>query len=144
MIFKIRNLLFCCVALLMAGCSQTTSVEGTATFNGQPIASGAISFRAADGKGPSFGTQIVDGKYRVKQATVGQRIAILVAIDESKVVSSRAEADQLMKEARAAGKDPSKAVADSVDMFTAEAEGNSRTVEIVEGAQTIDFEITTK
>lgn len=143
MIFKNRSLLFCCVALLFVGCTQTTSVEGTATFNGQPIASGAISFRAADGRGPSFGAEIVDGKYQVEKVTGGEKIAILSAIDESKVVKSRADAERIMSEARAAGRDPSKAIPDSVDMFNAEAEGNSRTVEIVDGAQTLDFEITT-
>jgi hypothetical protein len=58
--------------LALPGCggARPAEVEGTVTYDGQPIPAGAISFVAAAGQGPSGGGTILDGKYQV-QAKVG-------------------------------------------------------------------------
>ena len=53
-------LLFC------LGCGGAhVTIEGAATFDGQPIESGSIVFEPADGKGASTGGKIADGRYSV-------------------------------------------------------------------------------
>jgi hypothetical protein len=64
---KVRSLLqlFCGAFLIVAtGCGgKTFQVEGTVEMDGKPVDSGSISFDPADGKGPSFGGVITDGKF---------------------------------------------------------------------------------
>ena len=40
-------------------------VAGTATVDGKPIYRGSLSFRSASGSGPSMGTGISDGQFRM-------------------------------------------------------------------------------
>ena len=41
-------------------------IEGTVTYNGEPVQWGSITLRPTPGtKGPAAGTDIVDGKYRI-------------------------------------------------------------------------------
>jgi hypothetical protein len=58
--------------LVMSGCGgpdNRAEVSGSISFNGQPLASGSISFVPAEGnKGPSSGGSIVDGRYSVPRA----------------------------------------------------------------------------
>lgn len=134
--------LLVCLASLSVGCDSTTSVSGTVTVNGEPVKKGSISFRPEDGKGPSFGGMIIDGSYDIADAKTGTKIAVVSAIDEGKVVKSRAEAEAMIEKARAEGKQPFEAM--KVDIITPMSEGNSRTVEITEGAQVLDFAISSK
>lgn len=66
--YSTRLLAVATVALassLLAGCGGgTASVEGTASFNGEPIADGSINFVSDQGKAQAGGT-IKDGKYTV-------------------------------------------------------------------------------
>jgi hypothetical protein len=50
----------------VAGCGKPGGVvvEGTVSCNGAPADSGSVTFNPADGKGPSVGAPITDGKYR--------------------------------------------------------------------------------
>jgi hypothetical protein len=59
--------------LSVAGCggSATGEVSGTAAFEGVPIEDGSITFFPADGKGPTAGDLIKNGKYHVKNVPVG-------------------------------------------------------------------------
>jgi hypothetical protein len=54
--------------LLVVGCADRTTgeVSGTITFDGQPVEAGGITFLPADGKAPTAGGQITDGKYKVR------------------------------------------------------------------------------
>ncbi|MDY3561384.1 hypothetical protein R5W23_002661 [Gemmata sp. JC673] len=50
----------------LAGCGGGgASVEGTVTFNGEPVEEGGINFVPADGKGTKMGAEIKNGKYAV-------------------------------------------------------------------------------
>lgn len=52
------------LAAVFAGCGGSRmTVEGTVTFDGQPIPEGSIVFDAADGRGQAAGGKIKDGKY---------------------------------------------------------------------------------
>ena len=54
------------VLLACAGCGRRgVPVTGEITFNGQSVPMGAISFEPADGKGPTTGGRIIDGKYEL-------------------------------------------------------------------------------
>lgn len=49
-----------------AGCGGgAASVEGTVSFNGEPVDDGGINFVPADGKGTKAGAEIKGGKYTV-------------------------------------------------------------------------------
>ena len=60
------------IAGLIAGCGPSESkrnpVTGTVTWKGQPVKSGTINFRSADGKHVATGT-IVDGKYEIPKVS---------------------------------------------------------------------------
>jgi hypothetical protein len=53
-------------AALWVGCGGgKASIEGTVTFDGQPVEKGQIVLEPADGKGPVDGGSIENGKYRL-------------------------------------------------------------------------------
>jgi hypothetical protein len=56
--------LLCLVFLPGCGSGQV-EVEGTVTYDGQPLKAGTIAFMPADGKGRKGGGTILDGKYHV-------------------------------------------------------------------------------
>jgi hypothetical protein len=62
-------------ALLAApGCSgepKVAEVSGTVMVDGKPIDKGTISFFPVDGKGQTAGGEIKDGKYSVKDVSIG-------------------------------------------------------------------------
>jgi hypothetical protein len=59
----------------LAGCGGKgrVAVEGTVTYDGQPIQAGSIAFLAAEGQGVNTGGAIVDGKYAIA-ADVGPKM----------------------------------------------------------------------
>lgn len=80
----------CCLllgGLLAVGCetgSKTVQVEGTASFEGQPIANGEIQFQSDGGDGTMAGSPIKDGKFAFK-ATPGQKKVMITATKEEGV-----------------------------------------------------------
>jgi hypothetical protein len=74
-----------CVALV--GCSQSNmgTVAGSVTVDGEPAKVGAISFFAVDGRAPTAGAPIVDGKF---SAQVNPGVC-MVQIRVSKVVGRK-------------------------------------------------------
>jgi hypothetical protein len=76
-------------AAAAAGCGGPAAgeVAGLVTLDGTPVGSGAISFIPADGKAPTAGGAIVDGKYNVANVPVG---TAKVVINGSKVVGKKA------------------------------------------------------
>lgn len=69
------------VALVVAvGCGpRTSTVSGTVTFNGEAVATGAISFFPTDGKGSPAGGLIKDGRYSVSGMMPGEKTVQLSA-----------------------------------------------------------------
>lgn len=74
--------LFACLILGSLGCSSNTSapdmhvVQGTVTFDGQPIEAGRILFRQTEGDGRAYSTEIVDGSYKLEVKEGPSEIAI--------------------------------------------------------------------
>jgi hypothetical protein len=135
--FKLALLATICT---VSGCSQETSISGTVTFNGEPIERGSIRFVSTEKQGPTFGAVIRNGKYTVEKAVPGPKVATIQAMNEKAVPTSSAELEQMAEQAEATGK----AVSDTIDplaLIPPDAEGNSQTVEIKEGPQTLDFHL---
>jgi len=80
---------FVAAVALTVGCSgdgQYGEVSGTVTYDGKPIEDGQIKFTSADGKGPTAGDVIKDGKYAAKKVPVG---GMRVSISGSKVTGKK-------------------------------------------------------
>lgn len=89
-LFQISSRISVLVALaIVVGCSQDDpnrgEVKGMVLVDGQPTASGSISFSPIDGNAPSSGGKIKDGQFSVKAATG----TVKVAIRAPKVVGER-------------------------------------------------------
>ena len=65
-VFRVAALL---TTVALAGCADAppaaVEVSGSATYDGQPIASGIISFVPLDSERPPGGAAITDGRYRL-------------------------------------------------------------------------------
>lgn len=78
----------CLVPTLMFGCGggsdgpARTAIHGTVTLDGIPLKTGEISFRPADGKGPTDAAQIQDGAFRL-QGTSGSKLVQITSYQES-------------------------------------------------------------
>ena len=74
----------------LVGCGDggppTGDISGKVSYDGKPIEDGAITFLAADGKAPTAGTTIKDGKYTALKVPVGK---VKVQITGSKVVGQK-------------------------------------------------------
>lgn len=117
------------VIACVLGCNQSTTVSGQVTLNGEPVQKGSISFRPIDGLGKSCGSMIEDGRYFVDDASPGRRVAVVTAVDTEKLARTR---EDFLKPRRQA---------EMVDIISPSDEGNSQSVVISKGAQTLDFAI---
>ena len=82
-----RQILFFSLCVAFIGCSRSDmgSVTGSVTVDGEPAKVGAISFFAVDGRAPTAGAPIVDGKFTA-QVKPG---VCMVQIRVSKVVGKK-------------------------------------------------------
>jgi hypothetical protein len=68
--------------ILATGCGDgRVRVSGTVRFEGAPVEEGIISFEPVDGKGPTTGGSITDGRYDLTgdaRATEGEKIVRIV------------------------------------------------------------------
>lgn len=111
------------VLLTAVGCGGPPSVSGVVTYEDKPIEKGSISFSPADGHGTPVGGMIRDGEYRIENAVTGkQRVAI--SGYEIPPVPPGSNAPVYTKE-----------------IVPPNAVGNGQEVEIVPGAQTMDFHL---
>ena len=58
-------------AFCVAGCGQEDAVSGKVTYNGEPVDKGSVTFTSADGSGPGFGAQVVNGEYKAEKVRLG-------------------------------------------------------------------------
>jgi len=58
------------------GCAKSggVTVSGTVTFDGRPVEEGYITLSPADGKGPSAGGPIKEGKFSISGVLPGEKI----------------------------------------------------------------------
>jgi hypothetical protein len=132
--------LFLVLALLASACSRTCVVSGEVTYEGQPVNDGTITFLPADGKGPSAGGPIKQGKFEVQGLAPGPKVVEVIATKPVNFARSSEEMAKRYDAAKARG-DPSGLI-DPADVIPADAQGNRVTIEIKPGRQTHDFRLT--
>lgn len=120
-------------AFLGCGNSQLATVEGTVTFDNQPVEQGSIIFEPADGVGPTAGGDIVNGRYRLageQGVAPGQKIV--------RIIGMRKTGQQVET-------DPGGPLVDDVEMFIPAEynQSSSLQVEVPPGQVTHDFDLTT-
>ena len=124
---------------IAAGCSSSAAVSGSVSYEGQPVANGAIAFLPEDGRGPTCGGPIVEGRYRVEKATPGKKIVQIVGVKAVRFARSSEEMERAAKEA--AKKGDASGIIERADVIAADAEGNNSVVELTLGEQTLDFQL---
>jgi hypothetical protein len=74
------NLSFILVFLLLVGCGKSNvgTVQGTVMVDGSPAKEGSIAFFPVDGKSPTAGAEIRDGRYSAQVPLGSSRIEIRV------------------------------------------------------------------
>ena len=74
-------LVFCGLCSVLVGCSDGLArVDGTVTFNGEPISRGMINLEPVDGAGQVVGSAIEGGKYRIDKVLPGEKIVRISAV----------------------------------------------------------------
>lgn len=123
-----------------AGCGKSpTTVQGTVTFDGQPVANGSIVFEPADGAGPTAGGQIVQGKYQLADVAPGDKIVRITAIRET----GRQVDSGLQTAGTATGPSAPGQAVDEVEQFIPAIynQDSTLTCEVVVGANQHDFDL---
>jgi hypothetical protein len=127
------------LSLLVAafGCQQDgTTIDGTVTFNGQPVERGSIRFVSTDKAGPTFGAVIRNGKFTVEKATPGEKIVTIHALKQNSVPTSSEEVRQMSEQAQ-----QDENYVDPAVLIPPNADGNNQTIQIAEGAQSLEFHL---
>lgn len=133
----------CLVACIGCG-EQLATVEGTVTFDGEPVESGSITFEPADGDGPTDGGKIENGQYKLAgEAGVepGEKVVRIVA---SRKTGRQVDAGMGMPGAKGEGGPSSSAnMVDEYESYIPAKynEKSELTREIVAGKNTHDFEL---
>ncbi len=127
-------------SLLSIGCQQKNEVTGKVTYNGELVEKGSIAFRPTGPGGRSFGAPIENGTYKVIEAQPGSWTAVIVGV---KKINFSMSSDEAVKKANEANvpKHLAGHVSEAADYIPEDAEGNSKTVEINSGSQTLDFDV---
>ena len=128
-------------ALILAGCHRSpASVRGKVSFEGKPVAKGAVTLLPADGVGPVSGGMIADGSFYIADVAPGKKVVQVVGI---KAIQFGHSSEDAMRAAEAAAKSgdasPNQERADEIPP---DAVGNNTVVEVKPGKQTIDFTLT--
>jgi hypothetical protein len=80
---------FLAAATLVVGCGDAEklgNVSGSVSYDGKPVETGSITFTAVDGKAPTAGAEIKDGKYAATKVPAG---AAKVSISASRVIGKK-------------------------------------------------------
>jgi len=142
--FPNRTVISCSVLsgillLAVTGCGGSTGVSGSVSYDGQPVENGSITFVPADGLGPSSGSTISGGRYRVDDLAPGEKIVQIEGLKEIPVARTTAELAQQAEEAARRGQVAAPA-ADAM-LIPDDAEGNNAKVQVKPGKQTLDFDL---
>lgn len=70
----------CSLLFVCSGCGDSlATVSGTVSFNGEPVSRGMISLEPVDGKGPSAGGNVEEGKFLIESVHPGEKIVRISA-----------------------------------------------------------------
>lgn len=120
----------------ISGCSQSSSLDGKASFQGVPIKEGWISLEPVDGKGPVAGAPITEGVFEVKGLVPGKKIVKINSVQDVKWVASSEEYAKMAETQKLSSRTD---VVFAADQVTEDTEGNYQELEILPGKQTKDF-----
>jgi hypothetical protein len=139
-IFVLRiafHLQFVALLVTAVGCQQgATTIEGTVTFNGQPVERGSIRFVSTDKTGPTFGAVIRNGKFTAEKATPGEKIVTIHALKQNRVPTSSEEVQRMSEQAQ-----QDENYVDPAVLIPPNADGNNQTIQIAEGTQSLEFHL---
>jgi hypothetical protein len=117
----------CCIA----GCGRSDSLNGKVTYNDKPVEMGSVRFDSADGSGPGFGAQVVNGEYKADKVHLGRHVVYVRGLGKARVLTKEESIKLREKHDNRYGL--------PVDYIPENADGNGQTVEIKGGRQSMDF-----
>jgi len=123
-----------------AGCEASTTVSGNVTYEGEPVASGWITFLPSGGQGTEAGAEIVNGSYTVEQIEPGEKTVQIIGVQEVPYVASSEEMERASRERPEVVEQTD--LVHQADNVPANATGNNARVVIRKGDQTQDFHLT--
>ncbi len=131
------HLQFVALLVTVVGCQKgATTIEGTVTFNGQPVERGSIRFVSTDKTGPTFGAVIKNGKFTAEKATPGEKIVTIHALKQNRVPTSSEEVQRMSEQAQQDAN-----YVDPAVLVPPNADGNNQTIQIAEGVQSLEFHL---
>ncbi|QDT74451.1 hypothetical protein I41_36470 [Lacipirellula limnantheis] len=119
----------------LSGCggSGEPKLEGAVTYNGEPVASGSLSFMPVAG-GTPFGAKVVDGRYVADKPSTGKFKVMVSGNRITTVPKTREEADALARQNQGRSL--------PANYIPEDAAGNAQEVNVSGGGETLDFAIT--
>jgi len=132
------RLLATLLVLAAAGCgsSQTASLSGTVTLNGEPLAKGHISFTPDDDQGGTAGADVENGRYQIANLKPGTYHVQIVGVPSGPVIMPDSpEAKRKLTDAE---------IRAMINPLPGDVSGNNETVEVKAGAHTKDFHLESK
>jgi len=114
-----------------AGCRRSDSLSGKVTYNDKPVEMGSVRFDSADGSGPAFGAQVVNGEYKADKVQLGRHMVYVRGLGKAPVLTKEESIKLREKHDNRYGL--------PVDYIPENADGNGGTVEIKGGKQSMDF-----
>ena len=135
-VFRQRNLVWLCVGQLLCcsllGCSRglpTGEVHAVITLDGSPLKEGSIRFRPLDGKLPTSGGAIVDGKCYVQKVPVGTHRVEIESLIVKPGTPTNATIDQV----------------ETIQLIPEKYHANSELkLEVKSGLNEVDFKLTSR
>ena len=115
------------------------SLSGRVTYEGEPVASGAVTITPADGKGSLSGGEITNGQFTVNEIPPGKKVINITAVKKVPFARSSEEMAQRAAEQQARGDDSG--LIDPADIIPPDAQGNNVELEIKPGPQSHEFKL---
>jgi hypothetical protein len=117
----------------IVGCGRGDSISGKVTYNNEPVQMGSVRFASADGSGPGFGAQVVNGEYKSDKVRLGKHIVLVRGLGKAPVLTKEESIKQREKHDNRYNL--------PVDYIPENADGNGRAVEIEGGRQSLDLSL---
>jgi hypothetical protein len=127
------NCCFLLIVPLYSGCSrQGLTISGTVTYEDQAVEDGFISFVPDDGRGPTFGAPIKEGKYELQGLTPGKKHIEITASSRYELPKGSPDPAQVK---------PGPAAAAPPPLIPVDAVGNNQTIEVTSSTSKLDFHL---
>lgn len=99
--------ILCALTMVIpSGCGgggEGVTVSGTVTYDGKPVPSGHVTLAPADGKGPSFGGDIHDGRFTIRGVLPGEKIVSVTGGETIEFPKTSEEMEKLAAERKTPG-----------------------------------------